>query len=127
MGEPIPPEVLAAESRSVRLVYASPFLERVFLLDGEEAYECPWDLVPLVRGRYPVYRITLERWPTEPPYFSWCEQGCNHFYVYVFRKWDPKARRVQVTGKRVFAVLEGPTVLFVICTRTRGMNAPWAK
>jgi len=123
VSERIPVEVLATESQSARLVYASPLLERVALLNGEEAYECPYDLVPLFRGKYPCYRITLASWD----YRAWCEQGCNHFYVYVMRKGSEQARRVQVAGKRVFAVLEGPTVLFAICTRTRGMNAPWVK
>jgi hypothetical protein len=123
VSEPIPLEELELNASKAKLVYVSPFLERVFLLDGEEAYECPWDLVPLVRGRYPVYRLALESWD----YRAWCEQGCNHFYVYVMRKYSEQARRVQVTGKRVYAVLEGPTVLFAICSRTKGMSAPWVK
>jgi hypothetical protein len=123
VGERIPLEELELNASKARLVYASPFLERVTLLNGEEAYECPWDLVPLFRGRYPVYRITLASWN----YRAWCEQGCNHFYVYVFRKGSEQARRVQVAGKRVFAVLEGPTVLFVVAARTKGMSAPWQR
>jgi hypothetical protein len=123
VSERIPVEVLATEGRGARLIYASPLLERVVLLNGEEAYMCPWDLVPLVRGRYPVYRITLGSWD----YRAWCDQGCNHFYAYVFRKWDPKARRVQVTGKRVYAILEGATVLFVVAAKTKGMSAPWQR
>ena len=62
MSERIPVEVLATESQSARLVYASPFLERVVLLSGEEAYECPWDLVPLFRGGLGTYRLTLASW-----------------------------------------------------------------
>jgi hypothetical protein len=123
VSERIPLEELELNASKAKLVYASPFLERVLLLDGEEAYECPYDLVPLFRGRLGTYRLTLGSWD----YRAWCEQGCNHFYVYVMRKGSEQARRVQVTGRRVFAVLEGPTVRFVICTRTRGMNAPWAK
>jgi mRNA-degrading endonuclease RelE of RelBE toxin-antitoxin system len=123
VSERIPVEVLASEGGSARLVYASPFLERVVLLSGEEAYECPWDLVPLFRGRLGTYRLTLESWD----YRAWCEQGCNHFYVYVFRKGSEQARRVRIGGKRVYAVLEGPTVLFAICSRTKGMSAPWVK
>ena len=123
MSEPIPLEELQANAQQAKLVYASPFLEKVTLLSGEEAYECPWDLVPLFRGGLGTYRLTLSDWS----YRAWCEQGCNHFYVYVMRKGSEQARRVQVTGKRVYAVLEGPTVRFVICTRIRGMSAPWVK
>jgi hypothetical protein len=43
------------------------------------------------------------------------------------RKGSEQARRVQVTGKRVYAVLEGPTVLFVVAARTKGMSAPWLR
>lgn len=123
MSEPIPLEELQANAQQAKLVYASPFLERVTLLSGEEAYECPWDLVPLLKGRLDRFTLTLSDWS----YRDWCEQGCNHFYVYVFRRGDPKAGRVRIGGKRVYAVLEGPTVLFAICTRTRGMSAPWVK
>jgi hypothetical protein len=123
VSEPIPLEELQANAQRARLVYASPFLERVVLLNGEEAYECPWDLVPLLKGRLDRFTLTLASWD----YRAWCEQGCNHFYVYVMRKDSEQARRVQVGGKRVYAVLEGPTVRFVICTRIRGMSAPWVK
>ena len=123
MSEPIPLEELQANAQQAKLVYASPFLEKVTLLSGEEAYECPYDLVPLFKGRLDRFTLTLSDWS----YRAWCEQGCNHFYVYVMRRGSEQARRVQVTGKRVYAVLEGPTVRFVICTRIRGMSAPWVK
>ena len=123
MSEPIPLEELQANAQQAKLVYASPFLEKVTLLSGEEAYECPYDLVPLLKGRLDRFTLTLSDWS----YRAWCEQGCNHFYVYVMRRGSEQARRVQVTGKRVYAVLEGPTVRFVICTRIRGMSAPWVK
>ena len=122
MGEPIPPEVLAAESRSARLVYASPFLERVVLLNGEEAYECPWDLVPLIRGRYPYYRITVADWSA--PF--WCEQGCNHCWVYATRKGSPQDLKAKVTGRWTLAVLEGPSVRFYIYLHKKaGVYSPW--
>jgi hypothetical protein len=123
VSERIPLEELQANAQRAKLVYASPFLERVVLLNGEEVYECPWDLVPLFRGGLGTYRLTLASWD----YRAWCEQGCNHFWVYVFRRGDPRAERVRIGGKRVFAVLEGPTVLFAICSRTKGMSAPWVK
>jgi hypothetical protein len=123
VSERIPLEELELNASRAKLVYASPFLERVVLLNGEEAYECPWDLVPLFRGGLGTYRLTLASWD----YRAWCEQGCNHFWVYVFRRGDPRAERVRIGGKRVFAVLEGPTVRFVICTRIRGTSAPWVK
>jgi hypothetical protein len=123
VSEPIPLEELQANAQQAKLVYASPFLEKVTLLSGEEAYECPYDLVPLLKGRLDRFTLTLSDWS----YRAWCEQGCNHFYVYVMRKGSEQARRVQVTGKRVYAVLEGPTVLFAICSRTKGMSAPWLR
>jgi len=122
VSERIPVEVLATESQSARLVYASPFLERVVLLSGEEAYECPWDLVPLFRGRYPFYRITLESWD----YRSWCNLNCNHYWVFVVRKGSPQDLAARVAGRWTAAVLEGPSVRFYICLRKKaGVGSPW--
>jgi len=121
----IPLEELLENAARARATYISPFLERVVLPDGEEVYICPWDLIMLFRGRLGVYRITLPSWESVPPYRAWCDAGCNHFYVYVMRKESDQARRVRVHGKRVYAVLDGPTVRFVVASRTKGMGAPW--
>ena len=121
----IPLEELLENAASAKLVYASSFLEKVVFPNGEEAYVCPWDLIVLFRGRRGVYRITLPSWESVPPYRAWCDAGCNHFYVYVMRKESDQARRVRVHGKRVYAVLDGPTVRFVVASRTKGMGAPW--
>jgi hypothetical protein len=118
----IPLEELQANAQQAKLVYASPFLERVLLLDGEETYECPWDLVPLFRGKYPYYRITVADWSAP----SWCEQGCNHCWVYATRRGSPQDLKARVTGRWTLAVLEGPSVRFYIYLHKKaGYYSPW--
>jgi len=123
--ERIPLGELEENAARARLVYANPFLERVVLPGGEEAYICPWDWVVLFRGRLGAFRITLPNWESVPPYRAWCDVGCNHFYVYVMRKSSDQAKRVRVDGKRVYAVLDGATVRFVVAARGKGVGAPW--
>jgi hypothetical protein len=125
VSAPIPVEELQSNALQARLVYASSWLGKVVFPSGEEAYICPWDLVVLFRGRLGVYRITVPNWESVPPYRAWCDAGCNHFYVYVMRRDSDQAKRVRVDGKRVYAVLDGPTVRFVIASRTKGVGAPW--
>jgi len=117
----IPEGELAENAGRARLVYASPLLERVVLPTGEEVFICPWDRVVLFRGGAGVYRLTVPGWEQR----AWCEAGCNHFWVYVMRKLSPEALRVRIHGKRVYAVLDGPAVRFVIASRVKGLGAPW--
>ena len=121
MSERIPEEELQLNAASAALVYASPRLERVFLLDGVEAYVCPWDRIVLFRRIGPRWRLEVPSWEVR----DWCEAGCNHFWVYVFRKGDPRALRVKIHGRGVRAILEGPSVVFVVASRIRGIGAPW--
>ena len=117
----IPEGELAENASLARLVYASPRLERVVLPAGGEAYLCPWDRVALFVGRLGVYRLTVPGWERR----AWCSAGCNHFWVYVMRKGTQQSLRVRIHGKRVYAVLEGPSVTFVIASRVKGLGAPW--
>jgi len=121
VGGRIPEGELVENAGRARLVYANPLLERIALPAGGEAYLCPWDRVALFRGRLGVYRITVPSWITR----AWCEAGCNHFWVYVMRRFSPEALRVRIHGKRVYAVLEGPSVTFVIASRVKGLGGPW--
>ena len=117
----IPEEVLRSEAQRAVLVHVSPLLERVVFPWGEEAYACPWDLVVLFRGRRPAYRLTVPNWGDR----AWCDLGCNHFRVWVVPRGSPEALRVLVRGKRVYALLDGETVRFVVASRTKGVGAPW--
>jgi hypothetical protein len=121
VSDPIPVEELQANATNAKLMYISPLLERIILLDGREAYICPWDLAALFHGTLNTYTLTLTDWVER----AWCAQGCNHFWVYVMRRNSPQALNVKIDGKLIYAILDGPTVRFVIAARTKGIGAPW--
>jgi hypothetical protein len=115
----IPLQQLVEEAARVRLAYVR-YLER-YMEEGEEVFACPWDRVPLLRGRLPRYRLVNVDWGRR----DWGSAGCDHFRLFFLRKADPRARRLRWGGRWLAAVAESESFIYIIARRRGGLGAPW--
>lgn len=115
----IPLDRLVEESRGLRLVYVR-YLERV-LREGEEVFLCPWDKVPLLRGRLLRYELVNVDWGRR----DWAASGCGHFRLFFLRKMDHRARRLRWGGRWLAAVAESESFVYIVARRRGGLGAPW--